>query len=257
MTSLIGASAPSFARAQEPSAITPPLSTSPTLEQRVDETDQRARIALRKLELLEEAAAERDKQRAVIQIGQGGLVVSSADGAYSVGLHGVLQVDGRIFVNDYHKLTDTLLIRRARPILDATLGRNFSFRIMPDFGGGTTVLYDAYAEARAADEFAVTAGKFKPDVGLERIQVEPATYFVERGMPTSLVPARDVGVAVHGEFFGGKLGYSVGFFNGVVDGGAGGDVDFDDSKEFQARLYTRPFAVPKGSPPAFLSGFLV
>ncbi|HTE46698.1 MAG TPA: porin, partial [Gemmatimonadaceae bacterium] len=77
---------------------------------------------------------------------------------------------------------------------------------------------------------------------LVRLQQEQATYFVERAYPTSLVPARDVGVAVHGDLLDGKVGYSVGLFNGVVDGAAAGDVDFDDSKEFTAQLYVRPFS---------------
>ncbi|WP_394823244.1 OprO/OprP family phosphate-selective porin [Pendulispora albinea] len=269
-----GAPAPATPPAPPPPA-PPPSSASPApsssvggapveksaianLEERLDEADQRSRIAMRKLELMEEAAAAKEKARAVVKMGPGGLAVTSADGANTLALRGVLQVDGRIFVNDEHKLTDTFIVRRARPILDATLGKNFTARFMPDFGGGQTLLTDAYVDARAANEFAVTVGKFKPSVGLERLQAEQATYFVERGLPTSFVPARDVGVAVHGDLFGNRLGYSVGLFNGVVDGAATGDVDFDDSKEVTVHLYARPFASTlKDVPPPLLSGFFI
>ena len=42
--------------------------------------------------------------------------------------------------------------------------------------------------------FAVTAGKFKVPVGLERLQSANDIRFVERAFPTSLLPNRDLGV---------------------------------------------------------------
>ncbi|WP_394846677.1 OprO/OprP family phosphate-selective porin [Pendulispora brunnea] len=272
---LFVATGASFAEAQEPapSSATPsptsaPAPVGPNFEERLDEIDQRSRIALRKLEMAEEAAAAqaakekeraaKDKERANVKIGPSGLSISSADGAYSVALRAILQVDGRIFVNDEHKLTDAFIIRRARPIFDATMGKNFTVRIMPDFGGGQTVLQDAYIDARAANEFGVTVGKFKPTIGLERMQNEQATYFVERGYPSSIIPSRDVGIAIHGDLFEGKLGYSVGMYNGTLDGGAGGDIEFDDSKEFSAHVYVRPFATQaRFTRPKFVSGLFI
>ncbi|WP_394836244.1 OprO/OprP family phosphate-selective porin [Pendulispora rubella] len=258
--------------AQEPAApsATPaptsaPAPSGPSIEERLDEIDQRSRIALRKLEMAEEAAAAKekeraakDKERASIKIGPSGLSISSTDGAYSVALRAVLQADARIFVNDEHKLTDAFIIRRARPVFDATMGKNFLVRIMPDFGGGQTVLQDAYIDARAANEFGVIVGKFKPTLGLERLQNEQATYFVERGYPSSIIPSRDVGLAIHGDLFDGKLGYSVGMYNGTLDGGAGGDIEFDDSKEFSAHVYVRPFATQgRFTRPKFVQGLFI
>jgi len=222
-------------------------------------------VALRKLEIAEEAAAAKekeraakDKERASVKIGQSGLSISSPDGAYSVSLRGILQADARIFVNDEHRLTDTFTIRRARPIFDATMAKNFVMRIMPDFGGGQTVLQDAYIDARPANEFGVIVGKFKPSIGLERLQNEQATYFVERGYPSSIIPSRDVGVAIHGDLFEGKLGYSFGVYNGGLDGGAGGDVEFDDSKEFSAHIYARPFSSQsRFTRPKLVSGLFI
>ena len=42
-------------------------------------------------------------------------------------------------------------------------------------------------------------GKFKPPVGLERLVSDSDMLFVERALPTDLVPNRDVGVQVYGE----------------------------------------------------------
>ena len=64
--------------------------------------------------------------------------------------------------------------------------------------------------------------------------------FVERGLPTNLVPNRDVGAQIHGDLFDGAFTYAFGAFNGVVDGGSG-DLDNNDSKEFAGRLFGFPF----------------
>ncbi len=101
----------------------------------------------------------------------------------------------------------------------------FDFRIMPDFAQGQTVLFDGYLEGRFSPAFKVRAGKFKPPVGLERLQSATDIFFVERAYPTSLVPSRDVGIQVSGDVGKSGLNYAVGYFNGVPDGGSTGDVD--------------------------------
>ena len=87
--------------------------------------------------------------------------------------------------------------------------RIFDFRIMPDFGGGQSLLYDGYVEGRFHPAAKLRAGKFKPPLGLERLQSAIDMVFVERAAPTLLVPNRDVGVQLGGEFAGGKLDYAV------------------------------------------------
>jgi hypothetical protein len=81
------------------------------------------------------------------------------------------------------------VIRRARPIFEGTLWRIFDFRIMPDFGGGTSALFDGYVECRFSKALRVRAGKFKPPLGLERLRSATDLDFVERGAPTSLAPS--------------------------------------------------------------------
>lgn len=75
-------------------------------------------------------------------------------------LRGYVQFDGRFFQDDEQRPgVDTFLLRRVRPILEGTLFKNFDFRVMPDFGGGTTVLQDAYLDARVSPRFRIRAGK--------------------------------------------------------------------------------------------------
>ena len=64
----------------------------------------------------------------------------------------------------------------------------FDVRVMPDFGGGTTVLQDAYVDARFKPSFKIRVGKFKSPFGLERLQSAIDMTFIERGAPTSLAP---------------------------------------------------------------------
>jgi phosphate-selective porin OprO/OprP len=176
---------------------------------------------------------------ATVNLDGKGLRIASADGAYGLALHGLIQADGRIFVNDEHKLTDTLLLRRVRPTLELVAAKIVTARLMPDFGGGQAVLYDAYIDVAPLAELRFRVGKMKVPFGLERWQYDHALYFPERGYPSALAPTRDVGGYVYGEPFGGAIGYALGVFNGVADG-ALGDLDTDDNKEGVAWLYTKP-----------------
>jgi phosphate-selective porin OprO/OprP len=92
-----------------------------------------------------------------------------------------------------------------------------------------------------------TAGKFKVPVGLERLQSSNDLRFIERGLPTSLAPNRDLGVSIEGTIAAGALTYSIGYFNGVVDGGSSDgndtpDVDDDAHGDWAARLFAQPLS---------------
>ena len=115
---------------------------------------------------------------------------------------------------------DTWIFRRVRPTLEGTLNGIFDFRFTPDFAGGRTFILDAFVAARLKPWAVVTAGKFKVPVGLERLVSATDLRFIERGFPTSLVPNRDLGVQLGGDIAGGLVNYSVGYFNGVSDGGS-------------------------------------
>lgn len=180
---------------------------------------------------------------------QHGFVLQSEDGAYRLRVGGYLQADGRFYLQDAGKLgTDAFVLRRVRPIVQGRLAKHFDFYVNTDFGGGSVVLQDAYLDARYSPRFRVRAGKFKPPVGLERLASGQALLFVERALPTALVPSRDVGVQLHGELAGGVLTYAGGLFNGALDGGSA-DSDTNDGKDLAGRLFLRPFK--RGSGAAF------
>jgi phosphate-selective porin OprO/OprP len=209
-----------------------------SVEERLDELDQKVRVLDRRSELDKEQAAEKAKTAGAVTAGKDGFSLKSADGAFQLKIRGYAQLDGRFYSGDDERpANDTFLLRRIRPNIEGTLFKIFDFRIMPDFAQGQTVLFDGYLEGRFSPAFKVRAGKFKPPVGLERLQSATDIFFVERSYPTSLVPSRDVGIQVSGDVAGGALSYAVGYFNGVPDGGSSGDVDTEDDKDFAARLF--------------------
>ncbi len=220
-----------------------PSDTSPlTLEARVNDLDQQIRILQRLRELAADSVAAAAKEKVTPTAGaKDGFSLKSADGRYTLRFRGYFQSDGRLFPStDVVAGVDNLLIRRARPIIEATVGRYFDFRLMPDFGGTTPTIFDAYWDGKFAPEFTVRAGKFKPPVGLERLQSATDIAFAERGFPTNLVPSRDVGLQVAGDISEGLFAYQVGVFNGVPDLANGGD-DLSNAKDFAARVFLQPF----------------
>ncbi|HEX4966424.1 MAG TPA: porin [Thermoanaerobaculia bacterium] len=221
--------------------------TPQTTDQKIEELDQKIRVLDRKIELDKEAAAEKAKATGGVTADKNGFSIKSADGAYRLRVGGYVQFDSRFFLDDKQKPNiDTFTLRRVRPILEGTVAKIFDFRIMTDFGGGQTVLQDAYLEGRFNPAFRVRAGKFKPPVGLERLQSGADLLFVERSLPTNLVPNRDLGVQIAGDLAGGIASYQLGVFNGVVDGGIA-DADTNSEKDVAARLFFQPF-IQAGGP---------
>lgn len=214
----------------------------PSLAARVDDLDQQLRILQRLRELAADsvAAAARDKVTLTANA-KDGFSLKSADGRYTLRFRGYFQSDGRFFPSDDVAFgVDNLLIRRARPILEAIVGRHFEFRLMPDFGGTSPTIFDAYWDGKFVPQFTVRAGKFKPPLGLERLQSATDIAFAERGLPTNLVPSRDVGLQAAGDISEGWFAYQIGVFNGVPDLANGGD-DLSNAKDFAARIFFQPF----------------
>ena len=117
-------------------------------------------------------------------------------------------------------VVDTFALRRIRPQLHGRIAQRFEFFLNPDFAGGTLVVQDAYLDTRFSPAFIVRIGKGKTPFGLERLTSAGTLCSLERGLPTALVPNRDVGVQVFGEIPGGIVSYAAAVLNGVADGGA-------------------------------------
>jgi len=225
-------------------AAVPPSDTATLVEElaaRIDELDQQLRVLQRKLEIEKEQAADKAKVTPTVVAGREGYAVKSAEGDFQLKFRGYVQADSR-FVGDGDGTSGptNFVLRRVRPVLEATAFKLFDFKLMPDFAGGTTVLQDAYADLKFVPWLKVRAGKFKGPFGLERLESATEMTFVERGAPTNIAPNRDLGVQAFGDLAHERISYAVGIFNGVVDGGS---IDTDDhsGKDFEGRVFFLPF----------------
>jgi phosphate-selective porin OprO/OprP len=199
----------------------------------------------------EQQAAASTVSNPQIFAGPGGFSFQSPDGANQIRFHGEFDFDGRFYTDDAtpQGTRSSWLLRRARPIIEGTFANIFDFRFNPDFTGGKTVIQDAFVAARFNPLFVVTAGKFKEPFGLERLQLSPNNRFIELGLPSDLVPNRDLGLQVSGtySFSTGTVIYQIGWFNGVADGSStdsnvAPDIDNNDDKDWAARLFSEPFS---------------
>jgi phosphate-selective porin OprO and OprP len=194
------------------------------------------------------ATPQKQPTAPVASAGEDGFVIQSATGDYRLQCGVLLQVDGHFALEDADAgVVDTFALRRIRPQLRGRVARRFEFFLNPDFAGGTLVLQDAYIDMRFSPAFIVRLGKGKTPFGLERLTSAGTLLFLERALPTALVPNRDVGVQVFGDIRGGILSYAAGVLNGVADGGSS-DVDTNDGKDLVGRIAIRPFGPPAGDP---------
>jgi phosphate-selective porin OprO/OprP len=132
-------------------------------------------------------------------------------------------------------VVDTFLLRRVRPILQGRVAKYFEFRLMPDFAGGTLVLFDAYIDTKFSDAAHVRVGKDKTPIGLEQLYADYSLIFPERTLANNLVPNRDVGVQLQGAVAGGVISYDGAIFNGVPDNN-NGDTDTNSAKDLVGRV---------------------
>ena len=212
------------------------------LSAKVDEADQNARIAGRKLELLEEQLAAKSKETPGVIADERGFGVRSADAAYQLRIHGLLQADSRWFLGDtsLSDRLDTFLLRRFRPAIDGTLFGIADFRFVPDFAGGQAVIFDGYADIHPTPYLRLRAGKFKAPLGIERLQSDADLPIIERALTQYLTPNRDIGLALWGDIAGGIANYNIGVYNGGFDN-SNVDVDSNHAKDVVARLLIQPF----------------
>jgi phosphate-selective porin OprO and OprP len=217
------------------------------LKREIEEQKQRLAVLERKLEINDEAAKAAAATAPRITANASRFQIGSTDNANFIRLRGTLFADVRAFGGDSAPETaDTFLLRSVRPTVEGTFGGIYDFRITPDFGSGRSTIVDAYVAARFKPGLVITAGKFKPSVGLERLASEPDLRFMERGLPTLLVPNRDLGVQLSGDFAGGAFSYQVGYFNGVTDGQSSDnlatpDLESDTGGDYAARVFFQPF----------------
>ncbi len=187
-------------------------------------------------------AEAKGKTMPILSVGEKGFSLESADRAFDLRLRSLIQADARFYPYEgERKGQDTFLIRRARLELTGTVFDKFDFRLLEDFAGTSPTLLDAWVNWRLRPAVQLLAGKIKLPIGLERYQAREDNLMTEFGYPTSLVPNRDIGLALHGKVLDGTLDYYLGAYNGTADGGSSVGAGGDD-KSLAARVFATPLA---------------
>lgn len=231
----------------ESGKVLPEITVLPKDGPTTQELDQKLRVMARNDELAAEAAdaqaAARAKETPRLTVGAGGFAMSSADTNFVLRLRGLVQVDSRTFFDDnqYLEGNEGFYLRRARPVIEGTVFRDFDFNLTPDFGGNNVQIFDAWMNYRYRPELQLKAGKFKSPVGFEMLQSVATLPFNERSLVTDFVPARNLGIQLWGDVAGGAMSYAAGIFNGSGDTRVASNIDFDDDMEFAGRLSLQPF----------------
>lgn len=217
------------------------------LHEQIRLLDQKIRVLERKQELAAEASAEAAKKQPAVAAGAGGFSLASSDKAYELKLRALAQADARFYLGDDGIAgNDQFLLRRVRAILTGTLGKNFEFALVPEFGGidaaskaSTFSVVDAWVAAKAHPALGVKFGKFISPVALE-----PGSdrLFVESSFVNTLLPNRDLGLELYGTLAGGLLEYRAGIYNGVRNNTSSVGGDLNDTKTFAGRVTVTPFA---------------
>ena len=175
-----------------------------------------------------------------VTAGEGGFTIASGDGDFVLDIGVDAQFDGRFLVGEVpSNRSNTFELRRLRPKLGATIARRHRVSVVVDFAGGDASLKDAFIRSRLAEGLSLQVGRFKMPVGLEYLQSSSDLLLAERGLPTDLVPGRDLGVVLNGRLLDGALQVHAGMANGVTDGASGiGDVD--TKKDAVGRIFVEP-----------------
>lgn len=228
---------------------TTPIYAQSNLEQRLAELEQQVAILKREIEINKEETAKKASDIPIVTANnKDGFSIKSPDESFKLKVRGLVQADTRIFTNNKKDLTgtgDNFIARRVRPIFEGTVAKNFDFYVVPDFGNNPSnannILIDAYIEARLNPTFKLKGGKFKAPFGLERLQSDSVANFIEAGLPTNLVPNRDVGFQLSGDLFNESLNYAVGVFNGGPDLSSVDSSDSNNDKDLIGRIFALPF----------------
>ena len=222
------------------------------LREQIRQLDEKLHALELKQQAKDEQAAAAAKAAPKVSLTDKGFTLSSGDGANSIKLRGLVQLDSRLFFNDGGLVNNAFVLRRARLFSEGTFAKIYSFQVVTDFAGtGTPSVLDANLGVTFSNALQLRFGKQKSPVGLEMLQSDSWTFFNERSLVTNLVPNRDVGILASGSILGDSVAYSAGVLNGVPDGGTSNNTDFDNDKEVVGRVYATPF---KNSATAPLKG---
>ncbi len=182
--------------------VAPASGTNPTekLEAKIRDLEHREDAA-------EADAVEQAKRMPRISAGADGFAFASANTNFSFRVKGIFQADTRTFIHDnqFNNGNDGFVIRRARPIFEGTVFRDFDYLIMPDFAGASPQLFEMWINYRYRPELQLRVGKLSGPDGSENLVLDSQLLLNERSFVDGLLPSRSVGVELWGDVFDARL----------------------------------------------------
>lgn len=155
----------------------------------------------------EKSAAETDKKveeqvssaiKDVPQINtKGKLQVTSPDGDFKVQVGGRIMADSAAFSSDKTDLGSGTEFRRARMFISGTMWRAWNYKLQYDFANTDAPIdgiRDAYLGYGFANGGSIKVGNFKEPFSLEELTSAKYITFMERSLPITFAPSRNMGV---------------------------------------------------------------
>lgn len=203
-------------------------------------TEEEGSVLLKRRADEKEAAASKGKN-AVTAAYKDGIVMSSEDGTNSMQINGRLHFDSRHYDYDkgYHGVSsstgaDTFEVRRARLGAKLRFLDYYTGEIVLNGTGSAPILDVAYLNIAWWQPAQIRVGQFKMPFSLEQLTSSNNIDFIERSFVDSLIPAKEVGVMLHGSPRAG-ISYGLALSNGSGQNGGRNDASVD-GKDFIARI---------------------
>ncbi len=142
--------------------------------------------------------------------------------------------------------------RRIKPILEGTLFGDFDYKLQMDFGGGSTVVQDAYMSYYGFPCFAnIRVGHMKEPFSLEELTSDAWFEFTERSVDNAFVTTnqysdRNLGIMLFNTEFQERMTWAVGGYM-QQDNSSGTSFQPYDNVNLAARVTAAPWYVDKGA----------
>lgn len=166
-----------------------------------------------------------------------GLKFKSADGNFEGHLGGRVIVHWRNFIYHNERVhSDSFAFRQVKLHLQGKLWKDFEFKVELNTTGAATALDDGYLGMTHWKALQIRVGQFKAPFSLEELTSTRFIDLPERSVMNRLVPAREIGIMLHGDLAEKVLGYGLMLSNG--NGRNGPDENSD--KDLTGRVWFRP-----------------
>ncbi len=195
----------------------------------------------------ETAAAKAIENEVKVSLKGGHFKMKTADGQFKMQIGGRIMADTAWYDDPDNKFGDGTELRRARIFVKGTVWDNWHYKFQYDFAGGGAIkdAYIKYTGLKQHLDFPldVTAGNFKEPFSLEELTSSKYITFMERALPNTFAPGRNLGVQLssHGKVMDGGWTAAVGWFGKGFDDDEVGS-GFDESTAVAGRVTFAPIA---------------